>query len=261
MKKTTGILAITILTMGTLTGCGVNTAAVNMGITSVEPTVSNKIEEQPQKGMAEEEKEDDRKYIFIGDSYGSGHTQYDGVLTSWTTYIPTYMGLEEEEYYVMSIPGAGFINGSDNGIDFLKQLEYVTEHEVRLEDKNEITDIVVLGGYNDQTYSVEEIEAAIAQFCDYAKTNYPNATVKVGAVGWSTREANNKQLVANSIPGYKKVMNHGGVYLHNTEYLARCQGNFSRDGVHPNQNGQIQISRGVAEALVNGSCHIPENVQ
>ncbi len=260
MKKTTAILAISILTMSTLTGCGVNTTAVNMGITSVEATV-NTIEEDLLKEATEEETQDDRKYIFIGDSYGSGYTEYDGVLTAWTTYLPTYLGLEEEDYYAMAVPGAGFVNGNRCGRDFLCQLEYVTEQEVRFEEKNEITDIVVLGGYNDQTYTAEEIGAAISDFCAYAKANYPNATVRVGAVGWSTKEENKNQILKNSIPAYKSVINYGGAYLYNTEFLGRCQENFVSDGIHPNQNGQIQISRGVAEALIDGSCHIPENAR
>ncbi len=262
MKKTTGILAIAILTMSTLTGCGVNTSAVNMGITSVETTVNQKVAEVPTSNVAVEETvEDDRKYIFIGDSYGSGHTDNDGMLTPWTTYLPSYLGLEEEDYYKMAVPGAGFIKGNHSGRSFLHQLKYVTENNMRQEDKNEITDIVVLGGYNDLEYSTDEIESAIASFCAYAKENYPNATVRIGAVGWTTDDDNKEQILKNSVPAYKKVVNYGGTYLYNTEFLARCQDNFVSDGIHPNQSGQIQISRGVAEALVDGSCHIPENVQ
>ncbi len=262
MKKTTGILAITLLTMGTLTGCGMSTTAVSMSSTSVESVVAYKMEEERTKDVKiEKESEDDRNYIFIGDSYGSGHTEFDGVLTSWTTYVPNYLGLEEDDYYAMATPGAGFANKNYYGVDFLYELEYVTENVIHEEDRENITDIVVLGGYNDQAYSVEEIETAIDEFCDYAKENYPNATVRVGAVGWSTTEENNDLILENSIPGYKKVINHGGSYLYNTEFLGRCQDNFSRDGIHPNQNGQIQISRGVAEALMEGSCHIPENTK
>ena len=190
-----------------------------------------------------------RKYIFIGDSYGTGENELQEQTTPWTTLVPQYLGLTENDYYKTSINGSGFIAG----YGFINQL---TDLSATITNKSEITDIVVIGGYNDQNETPSDIMSAIESFCTYAKTNYPNAKVSIGCVGWTKYYTNRQNIACNVIPSYTKCGKFGANYLKNVEYILHDYSLFSGDNYHPNQNGQNELSIYLTEAIKYGSCNV-----
>lgn len=189
-----------------------------------------------------------KKYIFIGDSYGTGMNNVGTTTTPWITHLVGYLGLATDDYYSSAVNGSGFVNGTT----FLQQLQ-----SLEIADKNEITDIVIGGGYNDYSKTEEAIIEAISEFMTYAETEYPNATVRLGCIGWNQAYYPVCFNIGHTVLGaYKRISEFGGVYLNNVEYAMHNYENFVADGFHPDENGQIEIARAMSQAILSGSANV-----
>ena len=188
---------------------------------------------------------ENKKYIFIGDSYGA-----DGgsVPERWITLTARYMGLTENTDFWRAATGAiGFNSGG-----FLTALQGIENDIV---DKNAITDIVVMGGYNDAGSTLDILVAAITSFCTYCKTTYPNALVHIGEIGWGTDDNVRKEIVNRVIPAYKQgAVINGGVYHDKLYYATHDYDNFIYNsgnyGIHPLD--YTEVSYLIANALKGG---------
>lgn len=185
-------------------------------------------------------------YYFIGDSYGTTSEP------TWATLIPQYMGLKPNQYYVDARPSSGFSTSCP--VQFVNILNSYGG------DKNQVTDIVVLGGANDAYYSGNDssIVSSISSFMTAAHSNFPNAKVHVGEIGWTWGNDRNgqygKMRFLITLEAYKKCVNFNARYLSGVEFSLHDSALFIGDGFHPNQAGQVRISANVAQALTTGYC-------
>lgn len=186
-----------------------------------------------------------KKFLLIGDSYAEGYTP-DGNTTPWTTLFDNTTGLTNT--IVKAKGGAGFVNLADNK-NFQTLLEEVTSD-------NSVTDIVVLGGYNDKPYNQSQVYNSINSFIIKANEKFPNAKIHIGFVGWSkiSTDIYPLQIICQY---YKDCCGYyNAEYLNNIEYsLHRYFTVFSSDGYHPNSAGQTTIARNLLQALATGSCN------
>ena len=199
-----------------------------------------------------------KKYIFIGDSYADREI-------SWITYLVNLLGLKTTDYFKSVHGGYGF-HPKTYRADFIT---LITNLETVIENKNEITDIIVQGGFNDSKTESDVLWNAITDFCNYCKTNYPNATVKVGAFGWSfNAEFVDELNFGNYIQVYKRVneldnalfINGSEYIMHNFSlYLEEPQGEYSlqlgKVYVHPNNDGSKEIANCIYANLNNKIYH------
>ena len=187
----------------------------------------------------------DRKYILIGDSYAVGETP-QGNITSWEQLFIDYTGISSSNVIKKAQGGSGFVNLGNNK-NFQTLLEEVTSAD-------DITDIIVLGGYNDRSYNSTQIKNAINSFKIKATEKFPNANIHVGFVGWC-KIASNFYALEEAINVYKDCcMLYDIHYLSGIEYsLHEYYSNFSSDDVHPNNVGQIVITFNLIQALIGGS--------
>lgn len=187
-----------------------------------------------------------RKIILIGDSYAEGYTP-DGNVTSWQTFFKNLTGLSNTITKYQG--GAGFVNISSDK-NFQTLLEEVTSD-------NEVTDIIVLGGYNDTAYNFIQIQNAMKSFQLKANEKFPNANLYVGMVGWS-KNSNMIYNLNNTISKYKinaPLCNMS--YLNNIEYsLHEYFLSFASDGIHANEHGQYMIALYLIQAFLNGSADV-----
>lgn len=191
-----------------------------------------------------------RKIIFLGDSYGTGHNSINSDnTTSWVTLVPQYLGISSSQIYSNCADGSGF----KAGLTFKSQLESVASG---ITDKNSITDIIIIGGYNDKDYSVSDIETKMAEFFTYAKATFPNADMKLACVGWSKNYDVRQAISSKVIPTYTKCGKYGCLYLTNTEFILHDYRLFSPDDFHPSQDGQNELSSYLATAISTGSCDV-----
>ena len=148
-----------------------------------------------------------KKFLLIGDSYAEGYTP-DGNVTSWQEFFINLTGLTNTIRKYQG--GSGFVNISSNKT-FQTLLEEVTNDTT-------ITDIVVLGGYNDTAYSEIQINNAFKSFQLKANEKFPNANIYIGAIGWSNDGSQIYTLnqLIRKYKTYAPICNMG--YLKNIEY-------------------------------------------
>lgn len=188
-----------------------------------------------------------RSVIFISDSYGN-RTNADG--KNFFTIISEYLSLEN--YYFANIGGASFAHKTAgySFIDLLRSLENTVEN------KNAITDIVVIGGANDTGYPYQDTLNAISTFVSYAKQTYANAKITLAHVGLTLDNDSMYKRRTVSIKAWQDAVQYGVGYMYNSEYVL-CDSRLVEDDMcHPNSDGVNAIAEQVAQGMVSGSCNV-----
>lgn len=191
-----------------------------------------------------------RRYIFIGDSYADGwDPETESTIKSWVGYIKDYLGVSGNTAYEKHDGGAGFTVAGHSGNTFAGLL---TQLAPDVTDAATITDIVVLGGYNDRN-NYNAIIDAVAGFKDTAKKLFPRATVRIGWVGRNVSTTKTSVEVNNLYRAMVKYTNSEVAYLTGVEYAARAVEQFFNDGIHPNSAGQLSIAQALYRCLTGGA--------
>ena len=204
--------------------------------------------------------------IFVGDSYGAGVTNESEVfITSWIDYMIQKMHLTTGNYYKIATPGAGFIRqGSSTNMNFLQSLQAEINNII---NKDTIKNIIVCGGYNDNTYQLSNIQNAITTFVNYCKTQFPNATIYIGCIAYrygnSSSDASTKLNIQNAV--YNAYANctpssenrtNDYIYLHGVENILKTsvKNYMYENNAHPTEDGQKALANGIYQAFKKGIC-------
>jgi len=189
-------------------------------------------------------------YILIGDSYAEGYTP-DGNVTSWQ--------VDAENSIKLGDPSATVTRKYAGGYGFATPQNF-TDLLAQVASSTSVGCIVAAGGFNDKNYTKEQIYSGIEEFCTYAREHFPNARILIGACGWITAGLTKgvhagvtyDELI-KVIEEYKRACTRFNVeYIKGIEYSLYKKEFFSSDYVHPNDNGNFQISFAVINAI-NGS--------
>lgn len=177
-----------------------------------------------------------RRYVFVGDSYIVGYTP-DGAVESFAEKFKKFAGLSNASVYVAGAGGGGFGLTNPDGINFINCID-----TIEVDAPETITDVVFVGGYNDQ-FATSNIDGGIAQAHGKYKTLFPNARQYIGFVGRSVNfntGANEDNLVEafNRYRSTKQML-----YIGNIENCCRFPSQFASDGYHPNDSGQAAIAQ------------------
>lgn len=190
--------------------------------------------------------------IFIGDSYGAGQGLSD-TSQNWIDYAASWLGRASGysgfKYKKSAISGAGFI-GQSTDTTFLKQLKAITT--VGAESNLDVTDIVVCGGWNDGSQSVN---SAVYDFQQYAIQHYPYAKVHIGYISWedSRKTGGNKYARAAGLANYiHAAYENCCQYIENIQYVMHDYSLFQSDGIHPTGTGNSKIAAAVVNHLLGG---------
>lgn len=184
-----------------------------------------------------------RKYIFIGDSYGVVTEQRT---IPWQQYIINKLSLTIGTNAFVSTKSSCGIIGDPNmsPISEYSFLYLLQQLENTITNKNEITDIIICGGHNDRSYSYQDLETNFISLITYIKSNYPNAKIALGWISWSNT-ASYLDVYASGIYKYKTLANtYGCVYLTDIENSWHYSG-WLLDQVHPNNDGSEHIGQGI----------------
>lgn len=190
-----------------------------------------------------------KKYLLVGDSYGEGYSP-DGNVESWCIKFKRILGLTDNECKILVRGGYGFGRRDKYFPDLIQTIA----------NDPYITDIIVLGGYNDIGASYENINTGINEFKTICKQKFPNALLKIGFVGWSnnpTKLVNLRHALNSYIKSCKELNIN---YLNNIEYsLHEYFKSFSSDDFHPNNYGQEQITNNLINAYNTGNANVTIN--
>lgn len=196
-----------------------------------------------------------RKYILLADSYGMRETSKP----TWTEiFVGRYSNTRQK-----STSSIGFATASitEPNFNFVGKLaEFVSE--LTETERNEITDIVVCGGWNDaraitnNTIDASGLQSKIFEFVDYANTNFPNATPWIGFIGWQSwkvvqAETSIQALnVVDNIYTYSQYKNLK--HLINVNAIMKDSANLDETYFHPNASGSSNLFIGISCALNGG---------
>lgn len=190
-----------------------------------------------------------RKVVFLGDSYNYSSG-------GWLSTLVAKLGISSSNYYNYTASGHSFnSDGWKNDIT-----AFVTDHS---DIKDEITDIIIVGGVNDATDSaLARVENDITNFLSYVSTNMPNAYTTVAFVGGATQQSSvlNGRTYKNRMSAfykYRAQLTTAKSRLLAGTYNALCDPTlFDTDGLHPNAYGNLAIAQMVAMALTSGNCNM-----
>lgn len=175
----------------------------------------------------------------------------DGVpIVPWSSLLVDYLGLTSNDYFNSGVSGAGWVAG---GTTFLQQLQNLNS---AITNKEQITDIVVMGGINDMDNTANVMEA-IGTFSTYVKTNYPNALITIGVISWAKNKSVRQKLITlmkyyenASVNSNVRVVSNAYTWFHN------YKSNFRQPDGHPASNGSVSIAYHLANFLKNGINHV-----
>lgn len=187
----------------------------------------------------------DRFFIFVGDSYMYGYTP-NGKIEGFADKVKKITGLNGN---IFARGGEGFAKSGPYG-NFLDRLKDYDG------DKNKVTDVVVVGGYNDQGYSYTQIGSGISEFYRYMYSNFPNATLSIGMDAWSTSPTKYNSI-RKVLEAYTKASASVPFrMIKNIEYALHFSDFFSSDGFHPNNDGQNAIANYLVSWILGGDINV-----
>ena len=202
------------------------------------------------------------KTIIIGDSYALDRRPSINI-TGWAIPLQELLGLSNNDCSIVQDNGGGFTVQGSNGT-FLESLQNLT-----FTDNTQIKNIIVCGGLNDiQASDTATIKSAISSFMSYVKTNFVNAKVYIGMIGWNLDDAytSDNQLIRYKIltrvlPAYQDCNEYGAIYLNGVENVMHDKTQYY-DGAHPNQTMCERLARYIYQAYKNGYASVtyPEHV-
>lgn len=189
-----------------------------------------------------------RNFIFVADSYGG---------LGWTANVINRLGLTA---HALNLGGAGFY-AAGGGQTFKQGLETYAG-TLTADQKEAVTDIIVLGGVNDFNETTANIGSAIDIFITYAQLTFPNATIGCGCLSWMKRGNDIDGYITRVIPTYQSKFSaaSGCYYIPNAYLPMHNYANLDSDGIHPNANGTAAITNWVCDYLMTGDAdYIVEN--
>lgn len=196
-----------------------------------------------------------KQVILITDSYGT-HYGFMDMFKQANNF---------ERLYPFTYSGGGFY-GNGSAITFIEALANIGNN---ITSKESITDIVVIGGFNDATdminngRSVDALSNKVAEFLIECSNTYPNALVHIGMAGWCTNITNGnnyrRTLKRNIAQAYRNgnyvAGKNNATYIENLEYAIHGFDCIDNTKYHPNEKGNKNIIRGIMNSLYGGSCN------
>ena len=180
-----------------------------------------------------------KKILFIGDSYLEMYNGTTGIIDKFKTIS----GINNIIYAVKGGTGFSYTVDNENFITLLQSIR----------DDNDLTDIICVGGYNDQYSNQSDVENAIQSFCTTAKQKFPNAKIYIGMDGF-TLEPNKRFPIFNTFQTYQKCNKYGATYLNGIECVMHDTSLFigETDLTHPNESGRLELATAIYQSWKSG---------
>lgn len=193
-----------------------------------------------------------RNVFVITDSYGVYKSNSDAsgdpmVFPSYFTKVFNFMGFVAHH-------GGNFNAGASNSADFAA----IYKNEAKPKITADLTDLIIVGGFNDREAEPSAIHAGIKRLYDAVIKDYPNCKISIGHFGWSSTPDSEVRdsMLTHSLVAYRACTTDGCAYMPNSEYTMHNYSLFTTDNVHPNTNGKAEIVKQIFEYLCTGTCDV-----
>lgn len=190
-----------------------------------------------------------RRVIALADSYG--------MVTNPGMYEMMQSNAGIDDMIIDSTSGRSFARATNT---FLEAIQTI---DGNINNQDQITDIIVTGGYNDGQYingggSAATVVSKIQTFINYCKAHFKNAKIYIGFLGWTKGTAGiSKGVILQALECYKEGAKYGAIYLNNVEYVLRnirLLDNDTPGGYHPNYDGAVELARCIFQSWITGTC-------
>lgn len=190
----------------------------------------------------------DKRVILIGDSYGLD-------TASWTGWQTAFENISSFTVIKSAVGGSGFI-GDPNEDTFLEQLT-----ALNVTNGASVTDIVVLGGYNDASlgYSEAQLGAAVQDFSAYCAEHFPLSKIHYGFIAVDYNSDGMQATLNQYRFMFERICAEAGIaFIPNAPYillnraLIHIAANDANSGFHPNTTGNLLVARKLEQYLDSG---------
>lgn len=184
-----------------------------------------------------------RKFVFIGDSYSDSETP-----VSIAYQCKQTMNLPDDRYYNFSKGGAAFLGTSKT---YQAQIE---EAAMTIDNKETISDIVIIGGHN-ETGTVNEINSAMITFYNYATQVFPNTKIWIVMAGANAANSSKRTQLITTLQAYFASIK-AFAPLYTGWHLYTSDSFLLEDKFHPSALGAIWQAKIICSALMGGETQI-----
>lgn len=191
-----------------------------------------------------------RRIVIIGDSYGAGWTP-DGDVTGFPVLIKYFMNIPDADFFNANKGGARFGAAEGNEFAFDTVLNNLLPS---ITDKDSITDIIIVGGYNDAWGDVDVINAGIRR-CELIIDNaFHNPSLRryICSVGYHCSDPSIRERLFYRY----RYCYARSAFAYTPIEQSLCQEDWwASDGYHPLQVGQNAISSAIQQVLNGNTCN------
>lgn len=193
-------------------------------------------------------------FLVIGDSYGMRPDSQP----TWSERIVLRFPTARQKSY----SGIGF------GTDYVnnKNFYWVAEQfvaELTDDEKEEITDVIVCGGWNDArellagNITAGDLQQLIFAFVTYCNTHFPNAKIWIGFIGWQTANRVQTGVDFASLQTvqeiYEYTMYKNLYHLTNASSVMKCSKLMDDSFFHPNPTGSTFLFEVIMGEIFGGT--------
>ena len=202
-------------------------------------------------------KSGDKAVVMIGDSYGIKYVNENDEKEGWNGWADSFKTMfPDAKVYTSAVGRAAFV-GNKTTVTFEMQLDDLIE---TIDDKDNITDVVLIGGYNDMFNTEDRLYEAVSNFRDKVKDNFPNAKISMMYVAADYRYGDRKRQLKRQGVLFKELCDkYDIVFVENSDKVLNNKnlmyfyGDDANGGFHPNNDGCDKIAFKTAEYLVTGA--------
>ena len=194
------------------------------------------------------------RYVLIGDSYLDGYTPA-GHVNDFGGKLKTMLKCADGDWFQKSKGGTGFVASSE-GKTFMTLIDDIYPSVSQPET---ITHVIFAGGWNDSSYTSENIQSAISSCYAKVMQKFPNCTMYTANVASSFDNAEKLWYLHDHVEhaySYSAINNEHCVHLGYIGNNLHERGMLASDGVHPTDWGQGIIAISIFYKL-NGGEYVP----
>lgn len=216
----------------------------NSVLATTDQTLTGAVNEVNSKAVSLEPLRPSQKHLIVmGDSYAIN-------TSSWTGWIEQFNSVTNYDVVASSGVGGSGIVGAPDTQTVLQQLNSMT-----IANPDIITDIVILGGYNDASAIVyydkteTDFESAIISLANHIKQRFKNAKTHYGFIAVNEENTGFQSSLNSTATMLKRLCTlvdfafipNAQYVLLNHDYI--LQGSDSNAKSHPNSSGTLAIAR------------------
>ena len=189
-----------------------------------------------------------RKFVFIGDSYGEGYTYGGDHINGWLDRIGAVMGLTASQMaQSIAVGGYGFVGSGTPSKQWINLVNAMTSD-------SDVTDVCFIGGGNDIRHASDytPLANAITSTIAAAKIKFPNARIWIGSCGISFDNLYPENKLLQLFAIYNDISTrNGALFMEDLQYVL-----FNKSAMlptnHPNDGGQVLLTAAISSILKGG---------